>query len=101
MRDVIFDESKPWSWQPSSPDATTTITLVAPSCFTVEYEVFAPSGEESDDGVQQGMASPTTPRTPDASSTLVPAAPTGPVFVTPPSGESHDSKGAPICCRKY
>ncbi|KAG8047631.1 hypothetical protein GUJ93_ZPchr0008g13412 [Zizania palustris] len=100
MRDVIFDESKPWSWQLASVDATMTTTLAGPSSFTVEYEVFAPNGEVSDDGVQQGMASPATPQTLDASSTLVLAAPMGPVFVTPPSGESRDSEGAPIRYRK-
>ncbi|KAG8060565.1 hypothetical protein GUJ93_ZPchr0002g24600 [Zizania palustris] len=81
--------------------AAMTKTHVAPSSFTVEYEIFVPSGEESIGDTQQNQASPATPRAPSASPTPVSAKPMAPVFVSPPSSESHDSKGAPILYRKY
>uniref|UniRef100_A0ACD5TXY1 Uncharacterized protein n=1 Tax=Avena sativa TaxID=4498 RepID=A0ACD5TXY1_AVESA len=103
-RDAAFDEGRPWSWDSAPADSTTAVTHAAPSSFTVEYEVSTASDDNDDSpagDAGKSIVTPATRRAPSAAPTPVPATPTGPVFVTPPTDESHDSEGVTLRYRKH
>lgn len=97
-RDFVFDDGRPWSCETAPADAIAAATHAAPSTFTVEYTVTAPTDDKP---ASEAGSDTVTPREPCMPFLSTLDAPNEPVFVTPPTGESHDSKGVPLRYRVY
>lgn len=115
-RDVVFDEKKSWNWEGMGSMATEgAATIAAPDIFQVQWDddtdgnpttgLAEPEVAEPDAGepgspagsiAQSGGGMQSPPQTPN--STPIQGAPMI-QWATPPTGQSEDSEGFPLCYR--
>jgi len=103
-RDVIFEEGRAWDWnlqgRSNAADSDFEVeqyTVVGRTTVTEEVEADAVSGEPGQNSPDHTVQGNDTGSDTGSNPATPPGSPVNPVeFVTPQTGESHDSEGVPL-----